>query len=406
MPKGTARLAALLAIVAVGLCAPDAAHAQAVKYLFEIGGKFLSIALEKKGELTVGIAAAAVWDGTKGAYGQAFAAGKKDPAKVSCTVEGTNVIDCEGLGKVTLNIGKPATPPASKDMPVPVVAPTPATKDKPLEWSDFAGKSSCDSYASALFKDGCKRGLVNPHLFVTVTPPTQPPPSGTAAPVAPGTERTKAVYSLPALKMDTAMLRFIAPAEAAVPPKPIQTPEISVLTFSGGTVYHGEIANGKPNGRGELREPNGTIIAATFANGIATGVGTYRTRAGLTVQDAHFQDGHLVGLYLCNGTDSDKFAAYAHKANFGWMAEGWLKLAPGHCGNPVAAALPGRNYFLRFEDDKGAAVYADTHRSFCVSSAAFQTVDRLSCPPGSEKRGFARERAINGGLLFELLPGD
>lgn len=398
MPRGTASITGLLAMAAICLGSPQAAHAQAVKYLFEIGGKVLTIALEKKADLTVAVVAAAVWDGTKDLYGKAFASENNPapPANVACTVQAKTVVECQGLGKVTLNIGKlPATVPPST---------SPNDRPAPFKWEELVKKPPCGSYTLALLKDGCQRGLVDPNLFVTVTPPKQPSPNSVTG-VPPSDPGKKFIYSFPALKQDNVLFRLIPPAEAAVPAMRVPTPEVSVMTFSNGTVYRGEIANGKPNGKGELRQPNGAVIVATFVNGLPTGAGAYRTRAGLDVTNAHFENGRLVGLYLCNGTSTDKFAAYAYQADHVWTAVGWFKLAPGDCASPITTALSNRPYFLRFQDNTGAAVYADTHRSFCVSSTAFETADQLVCPPGTEKRAFARENPQSGELLFELLSG-
>lgn len=54
------------------------------------------------------------------------------------------------------------------------------------------------------------------------------------------------------------------------------------IKFADGSVYKGQVRNGRPNGTGEYISASGEKKLGTFKNGVLVGVGTERTHDGIS----------------------------------------------------------------------------------------------------------------------------
>ena len=93
------------------------------------------------------------------------------------------------------------------------------------------------------------------------------------------------------------------------------------------------------------------------------------------------------GLTVCNKGKHPARVALGRFDGRDWMSEGWWKLAPGKCGNLIAAPLDARYYYLYGTDD--AAGVWDGGTAFCIAPGdRFAIKGRADC----SRRGYDRKR--------------
>jgi len=90
------------------------------------------------------------------------------------------------------------------------------------------------------------------------------------------------------------------------------------------------------------------------------------------------------GLEICNETAVERSVAVGYKAGAEWVSEGWWRLAPGQCAEPVNGALANRYYYYR-ATAPGEAFAGDGY-GFCTSPEAFTITGDADCTA----RGYAR----------------
>jgi hypothetical protein len=105
---------ALAALLSQPVMGQDPVRRTATRIIFEVGGRVVSLIVEKRADMTIGILGAAAWDGTKAAVAEAFSFGaSKNPRPTdatSCQVIGTSSIHCSGVGKFDFDFKNPTPP--------------------------------------------------------------------------------------------------------------------------------------------------------------------------------------------------------------------------------------------------------------------------------------------------------
>jgi len=90
--------------------------------------------------------------------------------------------------------------------------------------------------------------------------------------------------------------RVVVTLKAEKPAKEIFMTETvkGKLTFNDGSVYEGDIVNGKPHGKGTLTYVYGGVYEGDWVNGEQTGMGKMTYPNG-EVDEGRFQDSEFVG---------------------------------------------------------------------------------------------------------------
>jgi hypothetical protein len=105
---------ALAVLLSQPVMGQDPVRRTATRIIFEVGGRVVSLIVEKRADMTIGILGAAAWDGTRAAVAEAFSFGaSKNPPPTdatSCQVIGTSSIHCSGVGKFDFDFKNPTPP--------------------------------------------------------------------------------------------------------------------------------------------------------------------------------------------------------------------------------------------------------------------------------------------------------
>lgn len=101
-----------VAAVLIGWLVPSAQaqEAHAARVVFQVGTKVVSLLVEQRANITVGILSAAIWDATKASVTSAFGGGGSTTPPSTCAITGNASVDCGGIGKITLPQQQPLHP--------------------------------------------------------------------------------------------------------------------------------------------------------------------------------------------------------------------------------------------------------------------------------------------------------
>ncbi|KIC07301.1 hypothetical protein RA19_24635 [Leisingera sp. ANG-M1] len=97
------------------------------------------------------------------------------------------------------------------------------------------------------------------------------------------------------------------------------------------------------------------------------------------------------GASICNDTGELHLLAVSTRADSGWVSEGWTRLPPGACTDPVPKGYQGKFFYFRAESP--GRQFRDDSIRFCTAPGRFRIDGSKECRSrGYAEKGFAKAR--------------